>query len=1393
MINSNVFVTLFLDIAIESQSAPIVRALWHRVDYHASAEYSNMYIYRAIAAANVPYLEDLFDETIGTTQATLRMLWEAAKTGSAELFTYLRYAKGFLDLTNEYTADGWIIAASIGGSLAIFDQVFYAMGGGNIEIRLDSGESLLHLACRAGSVELATHFIDNKLNINDENNHCKESPICLAVRSGSLPLVKYLFHAGADVAIILSEHSSTFPCASLLHLAASCNSHEILAWLLTGECLTHFDLELRDGAGWMPIHHAAQTGKVDCLRILQEYGADINARISIKNFVTLEGGNTPLMIASFLAAEESVVFLLEHGAEVNHQCAQGYSALYFAIPQQNQHIYPQDSFAAERYERATRIIKLLLSKEELQPNLRISDTRFDTRPLDQALWLQHVGIAQLLIEDSRVDVNGCCCKTGLPFAYAIAHYMEDIATLLLKRNDLDVNQANSSGESPLVCAQAQGLMELCSLIQGHPGFAGGENPVFALVRENKLTEVQTFLERDPDLIELTHDNGETLLYIACSSSAVDMIKLIVSFWQARVSHWLDGAEYDLIQAKITARWHVSFGAMVHQVAFSLAQAEAAFVVAARDGADAVQGLLTQYLETFPQVFPEREEHCKLAAAQLSALACIALLKSNVSENVDADHRHLRNTLEMLYFNQKNNNGNFPLWEVAVRDVNAKCVACVEYLLNLENVLVNLECSSGDAPVLVFLPAGATTPWGEKVLKLFLNSPRVDVNKHSRRNEWDGHSALTKALETAATFERALTIVKLRPDVDINYRVVDPFGGRSAMAYAAGANCLELMKLMLAFPSVNVNVVDANGLTPLIYAAMNHRHMVMEILIADQRVDVDAAIMNRSQDLYPAGCTALHCAAHGNEVRCLELLYQRSTLIREPRTTIEQWTPLMFAALKGFSESVKWLVAQGADVLAVDKDGMTARLLALQCGRIRIAGILLEKEQELEMIVSQMHQDELTANINAIEAQQKEFERAQEEFFRAITLSIEDLKATVLQHTEQLVVLYREREVMLSERLIVQQLAAAVKFIMDRPLLKAFYNHLQSKLTELFLAYKSLASGALSRAETTTDTMVGYAINLAGGMIPYVGDVATMVAEIAYGTVRDGREDAIFACVSSIVVNMDEMTQLVKAAARLTLYKLEYQLEKLDGKGEAESLAECVVGYYLAGLRSKAIELKENASVYEQLSLCLFKYEPAGMFAYLNETVLKTHPSYDLPKWTARGSLKESGIATSDGVCLAHPKASVKTYGYRFGSVEEAVQLGYVESSTRVDPAHPLRENPYRHKEVVEMPEVPPVLTWPQLLANAKDFPDLTGCIDCLDTCEDDGLDVKIIFKPEVTRPQLLQLVGYLSKQSKQVLDRSIGPVLSCKAAKGSTTIVMTTDSEASAELLSMLILNHWQP
>jgi Ankyrin repeats (many copies) len=83
------------------------------------------------------------------------------------------------------------------------------------------------------------------------------------------------------------------------------------------------DVDARDGRNYAPLHLAAKYGRVEALRLLLQYNSDVN--------VKGPSNETPLYIASRSGLTEVVQVLLEHGADINAQTNRHWTPLFAAV------------------------------------------------------------------------------------------------------------------------------------------------------------------------------------------------------------------------------------------------------------------------------------------------------------------------------------------------------------------------------------------------------------------------------------------------------------------------------------------------------------------------------------------------------------------------------------------------------------------------------------------------------------------------------------------------------------------------------------------------------------------------------------------------------------------------------------------------------------------------------------------------------------------------------------------------------------------------------------------------------------------------------------------------------------------------------------------------------
>ena len=149
---------------------------------------------------------------------------------------------------------------------------------------------------------------------------------------------------------------------------------------------------------------------------------------------------------------------------------------------------------------------------------------------------------------------------------------------------------------------------------------------------------------------------------------------------------------------------------------------------------------------------------------------------------------------------------------------------------------------------------------------------------------------------------------------------------------------SIVELLLSNPDVDVNAIDDESSTALTHAVSYNRLGAVELLLADPRVDV-----NCRTDMF--GMTPLHIAAHIGFVRAVEMLLDKSRVDVNAQCERVLTTPLSWAVMNSVSEDVRQVVQllladPRVDVNCQEDTGLTPLHIAVSKNIIRTVEMLL---------------------------------------------------------------------------------------------------------------------------------------------------------------------------------------------------------------------------------------------------------------------------------------------------------------------------------------------------------------------------------------------------------------------------------------------------------------------
>ncbi len=570
----------------------------------------------------------------------------------------------------------------------------------------------------------------------------------------------------------------------------------------------------------------------------------------------------------------------------------------------------------------TAAVKRILTEEKPDINEKTEPSREDrteATPLIYAAGFGHTDIVKLLLKQPNIDINIVDDSDTSALTAAAMNGHTKIMKLLLQAPGIIVSGRRNS---PLPCAAENGHTEAVKLLLNTPGvdvFAnkvhlGHMRDALYLAAKNGHSEVVSLLVNIPEMVE---KYGEAAFIKAIEEKHVECVKILLYTGKIDVNKATDGkTPLEIAINKSTA-----------EIQELLQKGETAPLPESEDTVHLApkkdkkgksnKGKGTKAKAIDPKrLFSPSEEQKKKAEAYLNSIGNRSYADAIKNDDDKA-----------LYANLIA--GKATTQQVLIEACRWGKTRYIKLLLKAPDIDINriaalYDYSCSGTPLSIAILYGQL-----ETIKLLLASPGIDVN---RKDEY-GRTPFTCAVAAnrkeivqfllsvpkiqignyseleLAIFKGDTAAVKrllAEQKQDINKKTILQNGENSTngtpLIYAAGLGHLDIVKLLLNQPNIDINIVDSGGLSALSAAAMRGHTEIMKLLLQAPGIIIDSS--NNNAD------SALLQAAENGHIQAVKLLLDTPGVnffaTKTNRNYLVQ-DALMLAAGNGHSEIVSLLI------------------------------------------------------------------------------------------------------------------------------------------------------------------------------------------------------------------------------------------------------------------------------------------------------------------------------------------------------------------------------------------------------------------------------------------------------------------------------------------------------
>ncbi|KAJ6233251.1 ankyrin repeat-containing [Anaeramoeba flamelloides] len=379
----------------------------------------------------------------------------------------------------------------------------------------DNGFAPIHNAVLANSKDVLRIFINMSANLDIMTSVGKTS-LHYATESENIELVKMLIRSGANTELRDFDSQTAYEIArlkgnkpicsqflslkgnSLIHKAAKEKDQKEVVRILKQNSS---EAQTIDKFGRTPLHISAEMGDISTIKILLNYGANINALSFNKN--------TPLFTAIKKDHIDAVKFLVKKGAEINinERADVILSALHLAVERDNlqivKYLLSQGAFINERMRIQGGITALMIAVQ--RQNREILKELYKKKKYSK--------------QNSRLDINGTDNLGRTALIHSITKRGEVAIPDELLEQGADPNIFDKSGKTALHYAIIDEAHEVVKtlLSQGAAPHLTrkGVPPIHLAVLHNKMLSIsKVLLEMTDCHLDDSDDKGDTVYHIA---------------------------------------------------------------------------------------------------------------------------------------------------------------------------------------------------------------------------------------------------------------------------------------------------------------------------------------------------------------------------------------------------------------------------------------------------------------------------------------------------------------------------------------------------------------------------------------------------------------------------------------------------------------------------------------------------------------------------------------------------------------------------------------------------------------------------------------------------------------------------------------------------------------